>query len=321
MFKKTVIAAALAATTGVAMADVSVSGKVEQTFTNNDAATGNKWVAGSDVFVKFAASEDLGNGMKAFAHIVLDADQMQADSAEGATAATAQNAVQDTVVGVSGGFGTVMAGRFEAFVEGKLASTMSMTGQVSVEDTSASHAGRNNGGIAYVSPTVNGFHVGVGGYALGTAAQANFDDGLDATEVALIYSNGPISVSVAQQNIADATADALNVAEKTTAIAASYTAGDLKVSYLRMENDNIDVSSNANDDRTDNMYRLDYTMGNNKITLAHSDDETTNGAAGNDNTAIELVHRLSKHTQVYVGMTDRDTANTDTSYVGIQHAF
>jgi len=304
--KKTIIAAAIATVVAApAMADVSVSGKVEQFFTDTD-GSGEGFQGGTDSFVKFAASEDLGNGMKAFAHIVIDTDQVRGG--------TSTNMTQDEVVGLSGNFGTVQMGRFEAFVEGKLASSMSMTGQTSVEDTSATHAGRTNSGIAYVSPAMNGLTIGVGGYA--TTSES---DDLDATEVALMYVNGPLSLKVAQQNQNDTLAAAGNDAETTTAIAASYSMGDLKVSYLRMDSDNVDTT--AADDRTDNQYRVDYSMGNNKITLAHSDDETTNGADGDDITALELVHSLSKRTQVYVGMTDSDAASSDTTYFGMQHSF
>jgi hypothetical protein len=299
MFKKTLIAMSLAAVTGSAMADVSVSGRVEQTFTNTDvAATGDAFAGGSDNHVVISASEDLGNGMTAFAKVMLDSDSQTGAS-------------KDEIVGLKGSFGTVFAGRFEAFVEGKVASTMSLNGHAAIEQ-STTNAERTPHGVAYVTPTVNGLHAGIGGYATGSESED-----WDATEIAVFYSNGPLNIGVAVQDLNPTLAGA-TLAEKTTAISASYTMGDAKVSYLRMDGDDI---ATAADDRTDSSYRLDYTMGANKITVAHLDDETTNGAAGADVTALELTHSFSKRTQAYVGMTDSDTANADTTYFGMQHSF
>ena len=297
MFKKTLIAMSLAAVTGSAMADVSVSGRVEQTFTDTDGNT-TGLVGSSDNHIVFSASEDLGNGMSAFAKVMLDTDGQDGAS-------------KDEIVGLKGSFGTVFVGRFEAFVEGKVASTMSLNGHAAIEQ-STTNADRTSQGVAYVTPTVNGLHAGIGGYATGSESED-----WDATEIAVFYSNGPLNIGVAVQDLNPTLAGA-TLAEKTTAISASYTMGDAKVSYLRMDGDDI---ATAADDRTDSSYRLDYTMGANKITVAHLDDETTNGAAGADVTALELTHSFSKRTQAYVGMTDSDTANADTTYFGMQHSF
>ena len=314
MFKKTLIAMSLAAVTGSAMADVSVSGRVEQTFTNTDvAATGDAFAGGSDNHVVISASEDLGNGMTAFAKVMLDSDSQTGAS-------------KDEIVGLKGSFGTVFVGRFEAFVEGKVASTMSFNGHAAIEQ-STSNAGRTSQGMAYVSPTVNGFHAGIGGYALNSSGSATYNaEDLDATEIAVFYSNGPLDIRVARQDVSNQAAAAMyaatssaDVAEQTTAISASYTMGDAKVSYFR--NDYENVNGTATNDGTDNSYRLDYTMGANKISLGKLDDETFAGAAGSDVTALELTHSFSKRTQAYVGMTDSDAANADTTYFGLQHSF
>ena len=330
MFKKTLIAMSLAAVTGSAMADVAVSGRVEQTFTKTDSATAatDQWIGGTDNNIVFNVTEDLGNGLTAFAKVALDVDNTDAtgtaahshdidvpttstttnDAASTSAATTEQS---DMIVGIKGSFGTVMAGHFEAFVEGKLASTMSMNGNLAIEQSST-NAGRTDNGVAYISPTVNGIHVGIGGYATASESEA-----FDAKEIAVFYANGPLSVSVAQQKLNDTLAGT-GLARKTTALAASYTMGDAKVSYLRMSNNDVDGV-----DSDDNSYRLDYTMGANKVTVGHLDDEsnTSATAAANDITSIELTHNFSKRTQVYIGMTDQDTANSDTTYLGMQHSF
>jgi hypothetical protein len=221
-------------------------------------------------------------------------------------------ASKDEIVGLKGSFGTVFAGRFEAFVEGNVASTMTMNGNAAIEQSTA-NADRTSQGIAYVSPTMNGLHIGVGGYASGALSES---EDFDAKEVAVFYANGPIDVKIARQTLNNTLASTTS-SETTTAIALAYTMGDAKVSYLRMANDDF----NGTNDSVDNSYRLDYTMGANKITVAHLDDETTSGASGADVTALELTHSFSKRTQAYVGMTDSDTASTDTTYFGLQHSF
>jgi hypothetical protein len=54
-------------------------------------------------------------------------------------------------------------GRMEDFTEGKVMSMMTLNGTGAIE--AAGNAERNDDAIAYVSPTVNGLHVGVAGYA------------------------------------------------------------------------------------------------------------------------------------------------------------
>jgi len=140
-----------------------------------------------------SASEDLGNGMSAFAkYNMLTKTGRSIDETNG-----------DMVVGISGGFGTIVAGTMEDFTEGKLASMMSMEGTTANE--LSGNAGRTQGGLAYVSPTMNGLHFGIAGYA-GTSATdtSNFD----AVDVAVFYDNGPLSIKVAQETLNNATANA-----------------------------------------------------------------------------------------------------------------
>ncbi len=148
------IAAALIAP-AAAFADVKISGVVEQEFSVRDYATGadDGMNGDSDVGVTFSASEDLGNGMKAFAKIDIGKD-------DGAT----QN--NDQIVGMSGGFGTVVVGRMEDFTEGKVMAMASIFESDSQSLEGGSNAGRNDNAIAYVSPTFSGFHAGIAGYAM-----------------------------------------------------------------------------------------------------------------------------------------------------------
>jgi len=290
--KKTIIAAAIATVVAApAMADVSISGKVESTLTSTDSA--NMQMT-QDAKLAFNASEDLGNGMSAFATIVVDTDDMVADT-------TNTDDVQDQKVGISGGFGTIVMGRMEDFTESKVLSMVDVFGGGSVE-LGTDNAGRNNGATAYVSPSFNGLTVGVAGYSLGDG------DDFDATDIALMYSNGPLAVNIAVEDMDDYSVKALT----TTTAGIKYTAGDLAVAAVWQ-----DIDTVSGTDTDDSMVTAVYNMGNNSIAIGWNDDESE---AEND-TVVELRHKFSSRTRAYIGVKDSDTDTEDTQYLGLEHSF
>ena len=322
--KKTIIAAAIATVIAApaAMADVSVSGNVEQTYVDTD-SDANGVDSSPDNSITFKASEDLGNGMTAFAQITLDTDNGSAS--------------KDEKVGLKGGFGTVVLGRMEDFSEGVMAATMTFNGPAGIELAGAT--GRNNGAVAYVSPTINGVHAGIAGY---TGTGAGDTDTFDAVDMIIAYDNGPLSAKISHEilngsvvspavtavaavddtDTAQGTSEVTAIPEgsdqETTSISVKYAMGDLSAAVLHVSQDNAGGVAGA--DADDLMLRLDYKMGNNKITLGHAQNETS-GAADVDVTALELTHSMSKRTSVYVGMSDSDTDTADNTYVGMIHKF
>jgi len=290
--KKTIIAAAIATVVAApAMADVSISGKVESTLTSTDSAN---MVMTQDAKLAFNASEDLGNGMSAFATIVVDTDDMVADT-------TNTDDVQDQKVGISGGFGTIVMGRMEDFTESKVLSMVDVFGGSSVE-LGTDNAERQNGATAYVSPSFNGLTVGVAGYSLGDG------DDFDATDIALMYSNGPLAVNIAVEDMDDYSVKALT----TTTAGIKYTAGDLAVAAVWQ-----DIDTVSGTDTDDSMVTAVYNMGNNSIAIGWNDDESE---AEND-TVVELRHKFSSRTRAYIGVKDSDTDTEDTQYLGLEHSF
>lgn len=287
--KKTIIAAAIATVVAApAMADVKIGGKVEQFQTQGE---DDVWTPGSDVRITLSGSEDLGNGMTA--SFKVDSYVQNGTGYDGSL---------DQKVALSGGFGTVVAGRFEDFSESAGMAKVDMFMGNGVE-TSGQLAGRTNGGLAYVSPAMNGLTVGVGGYT----GVSDVEDGFDATDIALMYSNGPIAVSLSNEDISGGS--------DTTVIAVSYAAGDLKIAAAHADTD----YDGATADTTDVMVAASYSMGNNKLVLGWNDNETE--GAGANNTVVELVHSMSKRTSVYLNVKSSDTAGDDATQVGIQHTF
>jgi len=298
MFKKTLIAMAVASVVAapIASADVKISGVVEQTFTDteNDA---NGMDTDTFNMLNVSASEDLGNGMSAFAkYNMLTKAGTSTGEGDG-----------DMVVGISSGFGTIVAGTMEDFTEGKLAAMMDMEGNGSTE--LAGNAGRTAGGLAYITPTVNGLHAGVAGYAT-----ANGTDKFDATDIAVFYDNGPLSVKVAQETLSkDMTTGAEE--QTTTSVGASYAMGDMKVAVLHVGRD--DQAGTAGADSDDTMFKGSYKMGNNTLQLGYADDDS----AGKDITTVELIHKFSGRTSAYAGVTNNDVTGNDSTFVGMKHTF
>ena len=323
MFKKTLIAMAVASVVAapIASADVKISGVVEQTFTDTD-NSGEGYTASTFNMLNITASEDLGNGMSAFAkYNMLTKAGTSTGEVDG-----------DMVVGISSGFGTIVAGTMEDFTEGKLAAMMSMEGTTANE--LSGNANRTAGGLAYVSPTMNGLHFGIAGYAgTGAADTSNFD----AVDVAVFYDNGPLSIKVAQETLNNATANVVATVnavaattaagtadQKTTSIGASYVVGDLKVAALsvKRENQRVNASNAVQADSTDFMFKGTYKMGNNSLTLGYAkDDSDTTG--DNDVTSVELIHNFSSRTSAYVGFSNNDAtaAADDSTFFGLKHKF
>jgi predicted porin len=280
--KKNVIALAVAAAMTAplaAQADVSVKGQVKLTVGN---MTDVSLSPSFDNTITFPGSEDLGNGMTSFASITIDAD--------GDKTATGAMATKDSVLGLKGGFGTIVAGRMETLSEGKISSQMddgaSSHGndqnlESSISDIKRQHA------LAYVSNSFNGLTIGVAGVLDGT------EDALRATDIALMYANGPLSVNFGMTSFTDNDATAADETDKDYSIlGASYTMGALKLGGQYV--------SRSSDDSVDMILRADYKMGNNSILLGMkmTDDD---GASGNDVTAIKFTHSLSKTTAVWIG--------------------
>ena len=316
MFKKTLIAAAVATlSSSVAMADVSDSGQVKTYFVTTDATSagndGKDWAPVTDTAIDFKASEDLGNGMSVFAQISLDTDAINASTTD---TTTNQSSEKDSKLGLKGGFGTLVMGRMETLSEGAVSSMMDDGG--ALESPLITGFARYDA-IAYVSPTVNGLHAAIAGTTNGDTITTTDKDGdgmFQHIDFVVAYDNGPLSVKVARADI-DA-ADNSTANYDVTTIAASYKIGALKVSAMNVEKDFDDTTADLGDD----IYRLDYTMGNNSILLGHRSNDAGTGGTSNDLTSLKLTHKLSARTAAWVGVRDVESG-ADQTHFGMIHKF
>jgi len=302
--KKTLIAAGIAAVMAapVAMADVKVSGQVKTWLANDDSSDG-QWAPAYDNSVTFSASEDLGNGLSAFASITIDTDSTGTNTLSG-------KPNKDQKVGLKGSFGTFVIGQMEYLTEGVVTSMMddglSSHGANAQLETSLSAFGRDNA-VAYVSPTVNGFHVAVAG---STKADNNT---FTNNDILVAYDNGPLSIKASRADVRDT--------YEVIAVGATYKMGDAKISALTVEKD-FDAASST--DLRDNMIRLDYKMGNNTLTVGHKDADNDHGTAEGDVTTVKVTHSLSKQTSAWVGMRFKDktvSSADDVQFIGMMHKF
>jgi predicted porin len=322
--KKTIIAAAVAASVAApaVFADVKISGMVNPEYIDQEGTTG--W-AGSAVNTDlvFSGSEDLGNGLTASFKYHTFHD-------------SGTDAVADTSVTIAGDFGKLIAGRMESFHEavsqGFVNIDHSHDADLENDLDNNGIGNRVNSALAYVSPTVGGFHVGVA-MIQGTAG-AESDSFNAATDVIAVYENAGLKVFAnrltadgAETTAASAASAAWNAAGTASvvtaavaqvtqdiemdAIGASYKMGDLEVRALKRS-----VSiGNAADVDTE-FFGAKYTMGANSIAVGTMDNDT-NG----DSNILSIGHALSKRTSVYVTSYNTDRANADTTTVGIKHTF
>ena len=300
--KKTLIAAGIAAVMAapVAMADVKVSGQVKYTFTSADSeisATGDRILADNSITV--SSSEDLGNGMSAFASLTIDYD---ASSCAGGS--------KDQIVGLKGAFGAVTIGYQESVLQGKISSRFddgaASVGPITQLESNLVDTGRD-ANVLYMTPTVNGFSAAV--QTIDAADGGGFRD--VGTAYAVFYDNGPLSVAAGMHDMEAANSDA-------SVIAVSYTMGDAKVSLGRYDQDG------ATNDADDTVVRLDYKLGGgNSLILGYRDGEAS--GTDRDVLSVKLTHSFSKQTAIWAGVRNVDDNGADgdgnVAHAGMIHKF
>jgi hypothetical protein len=289
------------------MAEVSISGQINQEFTNDSddginpatslrnggavfGATDSN--AGDDgleqdtnVDVVLKSSEDLGNGMKVSATIHLLKDH-------GSDA----NVTANETIAVSGDFGTIQVGRFEDFTESQIsgvADTWDPMDGFSLEMQNTNSA-RTNGGMAYVSPNFNGLTFGIGGFAVESST-----DTLAAADATALNALGTAAGTAIGSAAGDVITEKADSALDATDIMLAYANGPLGLKYTRESFKDIDVNYRVNNqganaaasaaavnaitsgESSDN-FAVSYNMGDLKLTATYQDRENINNLRGAD---------------------------------------
>jgi predicted porin len=198
--------AAAASSTAFAQTNVQIYGIADVGYVGVDADGGkfqhniNSGVL-STSRIGFKGAEDLGNGLKAIFTLEygLLLDQNTGVGAGGAAA-------RQQFVGLTGGFGTVVAGRLQTAgldytVAGSALGGSPAVGAVNQISSNndfplLNSASRANNAVAYISPSFGGLTLAVNHARVSEAAAATDEKDSSATLLAANYENGPISAGL-----------------------------------------------------------------------------------------------------------------------------
>jgi len=332
------IATAVAAPAAVA-ADTTLYGKAHVSIQSNsnvsNTSTADNYTVNSNASrLGIKGSEDLGNGLKAIFKMEfgIDVDQN-----------AGINDGRNTYVGLSGGWGTFLAGKHDtpARVGFYAAGTDFLGDSVIDMNSIAGSAGggkstftefRLDNAIAYISPNMSGFTAAVAvvpGEGTTTNTNNNKANGLaDAYSMTLIYGGGGLKASVGYEVATKAYLNNGSLTATTQAdhkmwqLGASYTFGDFTVGANYEKDDN--YLSNRNINRTAWAIAGKANFGNNYVVVNYGANNRDKSGLGTDPVALQGVmedakgygigigHKFSKRTQVYAAYhaTNYDHAKT-----------
>jgi predicted porin len=261
-------------------------------------------------------AEDVGGGLKAV---------YQAEFGFAADEDGGANSQRNSFAGLSGGFGTLIAGRHDTpykLATGKLDPFSETVGDyngiiASANGNPAVFDLRVNNAIAYISPNFSGFSfaaaytVGpVSGVCGGTGgAQANGADCQDVTAISAmgVYDQGPLFVSLAYESHDIDEDVGADLSRKATKVGAGYDFGVAKVGlvYETMSHDNDDSAMNRNAIWATGTF----PFGNNAVSVAFGKADESDAPAGDDDatlTAVGFFHNFSKTAKAYIVYANMD---------------
>lgn len=352
--KKSLVALAVLAASGAAMAQSSVTmygiadiwfgtlknennatspvGALSQTLLNSGGVNGSRW--------GLKGSEDLGGGLKA--NFVLEQGFSLDSGAVAAINGTATAAfARQSWVGFSGDFGAIRLGRTtvaydeaDGLSAAVLFSALDPSRNVFRSHSSAntiSPAGgalsRPDNTIFYQAPNLSGF-TGAISYSLGEDKTA-LVGATSITSMNLTYAGGPLAAQFGYQSQDIANTVALPSDKKFMYLAASYNLGSIvpKASFGKATN----VGNQNGADTTDYQVGVDYVASSTLVlsgSFARSSDNLAAGDFTRKGYGLGAKYILSKRTFLYGGYesdTTTKTAVADAKHsvmaVGVQHRF
>jgi predicted porin len=304
--------AALASGAVLAQSNVTVYGTVDVGFAHRGDGFGS--TSGSQNAINsgqadtskigFTGVEDLGNGNKAL--FVLEAG-FHADNG----AINDQLFSEQAFLGLTGNWGTAIAGRLVAPRHGFLASIdpfgagtvgqyRNVFNDVLFNGITIADVDRVDNAVAYVSPSFSGFNV-TAAYATNAIAPENPGNDVDAQTVTVLprYTNGPLDVGLVYQGIKLRDTD---IKVKQWALGGSYDFKVVKLGafYDRFDVDELDIETRA--------WLIGATVpfGKNAIQVSYAQSKLD--VAGIDGKAkqwaLGYTYALSKRTNFYAAYAD-----------------
>jgi len=323
--KKHLIAAAVAGALAVpAMAQVSISGRLDAGYSAIDAqdnskdTTGIGYSADTSSRLTFKASEDLGGGLKA--SLVLEAgiggNPKEGDLGQSTSFGSFGRAQYLTL---GGSFGQVLVGYANSIGKTTLESIGSANSATNVIGTLHSLLGNDdsrNHQITYSTPKMAGFSADLEG----RASEIGEDDKGSGYGVAANYAGGPVKVRASY----DEEAHDANFDTKRMGAAIALNLGPVTIHGMYA-----DLEKEGTTKQTEEGYELGVStkLGATEIFASMAKNEVKTGATSIDEDGFTVGARygLSKRTSAYLiaGQTDADGANkkVNQTAIGIVHKF
>lgn len=286
--------------------------------------------------IGFKAVEDLGNGTSALAVIEYG---FKMDDGNAYVGTDTGLAARQKLVGLTGGWGTAVAGYAQTAGYDYACGTTAMAG-TALDPVGAvtknilltcGNNGRSGNALAYISPSFGGvsFAYNHARVTEGAGAAAHKDD-VSANLLAASYAGGPVAVNAVYSKITDNDDIALAAAYhsiKEFGLRGSY---DLGVVKLFASYSTEDKQTVADKDKTMG-FGVAAPVGAGTIVASYGSSKLkeTYGSSNNkmNSLAAAYLHSLSKRTTVYGGFNRLDnktsgtSVKTDTIAVGLRHTF
>ena len=334
MQKKIIALAVAAMASGVAFAqsNVTVYGVVDAYYgnisNNADVAANVKKFSGvnsgglSTSRLGFRGTEDLGNGMKALFTL-----EYQVNTDDGAllTAAGARH----SSIGLTGNFGTVLAGRLPTAALGWGLKYQPLGGSavdplrnvVNATFGGLSTADRLSNAVAYVSPNLSGFTVQYNHAFVGETKTEAGNGQRSANILAADYDNGPLSVGVVYRVVGNQSNTGDKTGQKEWSIGGKYAIGTVATLFATYQKGD----QNANNGLDYKAYSVGAAVpvtAKGTVVASFANSDVGNTAAGVDQGAkaytLAYTYALSKRTTAYTAYTSTSNErNTDTVHYGV----
>ena len=333
--------AALASTAAFAQTNVTIYGIADASVsatTNLGATTGQtgfKVNSGtlSTSRIGFKGVEDLGNGLKALFTLEYG---LAIDDNTGI--GTGTNIARQQFVGLTGGFGTVIAGRLQTTgldftVAGSaLGSSAPLgatnvatgTGLINGQQLITGLYGRQNNAVAYVSPSFGGVVVAYNHARVTENALASNTTDAHGDLVSVSYDNGPISAGAIYTKVTNpTTVPSDNLKEWGIRGGYDFKVVKLQATYQQAKQDNITVGK-------DKKWVVSATVpiGAKLAVIGEFASLSVYSTAANDDVKVGTLattYALSKRTTAYAGFVAKRSqvlnADTNTYALGLRHMF
>ncbi len=330
--------AAAAAAPAFAQSNVTVYGRVDMGYSysgshSGDAESRNGIDSGllQPSFIGFKGTEDLGNGLKVGFDVQT---RLNFDTNEERDYIESSSR-RDSYLFLSGGFGTVAAGRLttpqnaflgslDPFLDSAITGFSTNYTQGAgllnfVLSGKADPVTRLDNTVAYISPSFSGLTVTVA-YTASALNDERADDDLDANiwAVSPVYKNGPLTLGA---NYHKVKVDAIDATETVWDLGAAYDFGVVKLAAAYGQ-DKLELGG---DDGKVKQWFLAATVpvsaaGN--VVLAYGQQEIDDvDDSNNDRFSIGYHHSLSKRTTVYAQYGDYDIEENSLAGEGYESKF